>query len=209
MLDSEQSPQKKPDRCSRTSSSTSASSSLSVGGPPPRGLENTARYVVAYVEEPGHQHRVGARPRSTAIAEHLDRGDAELGQRAQQPVLAAGEPLVDGLQRVQPAVVGDEADHVAGDAALADLHQPLVLPVLERLGHGKVSSPAASSAGGLNTKRTADSTPFIRIPLSSSAVPDNALVSAGTITPVMTRATGKSILLAPRPKGVGVGEELL
>src|SRR5215470_17282989 len=48
VLDSEQSPQKNPDRCSRTSSSTSASSSSSTGCVP-RGAENTAWYVVANV----------------------------------------------------------------------------------------------------------------------------------------------------------------
>src|SRR5581483_11493307 len=51
----------------------------------------------------------------------------------QQPVLAPGEPLAQLLQRVQRPVVVDEADHVPGDAALADLHQPLVGPVRERL----------------------------------------------------------------------------
>ena len=45
-LDSEQSPQKNPDRCSRTSSSTSASRRPSVAVMP-RGWEKTARYVVA------------------------------------------------------------------------------------------------------------------------------------------------------------------
>ena len=66
VFDSEQSPQKNPDRCSRTSSSTSASSSRSVGCPT-RGLENSARYVVEYSRN--RVTRIASRsgPRSTTM----------------------------------------------------------------------------------------------------------------------------------------------
>ena len=106
------------------------------------------------VEEPGHQHRVEVAGPVDHHAEHLDGRDAELAQLAQQPVLAPGQPLVELLERVDLAALGDEPDDVPGDAALADLHQPLVGPLRDRGRHGRDSSPAVLSAGGAKTKRT-------------------------------------------------------
>ena len=82
------------------------------------------------LEEPGHQDRVQVRPAVDDDADDLDRGHVELRQRAQQPVLAPGQPLAEGLERVELAALGDEADHVPRQPALADLDQPLVLPLL-------------------------------------------------------------------------------
>jgi hypothetical protein len=73
------------------------------------------------LEEPGHQDRVQVRPAVDDDADDLDRGHVELRQRAQQPVLAPGEPLAEGLERVELAPLGDEPDHVPGQPALADL----------------------------------------------------------------------------------------
>src|SRR6185369_3671977 len=61
------------------------------------------------------------------------RRNAQLVQLAQQPVLTAGQPLVELLHRVELAGVGDEADDVPRDPALADLDDPLVDPLLDRL----------------------------------------------------------------------------
>jgi hypothetical protein len=60
------------------------------------------------------QDRVGPGGAVDRDADHLDRGDAQLGQRAQQVVLAPGEPFPELLERVEHAVVDDEADHVPG-----------------------------------------------------------------------------------------------
>ena len=65
--------------------------------------------------------------------DHLDGGDAQLSQRAEQAVLAPGQPLAELLEGVQRAVVVDEADHVPRNAPLPDLDQPLVLPFRQRL----------------------------------------------------------------------------
>ena len=139
VLDSEQSPQKNPDRCSRTSSSDQRVEQPVGGLQAPRvGEDRPVRRRVA--EELGDQDRVAVfRPgvRLTQVdrdPDHLDRGDAQLGQRPEHPVLAPGQPLAELLEGVQRAVVVDEADHVPRDAPLPDLDQPLVLPVRQRLG---------------------------------------------------------------------------
>ncbi len=84
-------------------------------------------------QELGHQDRVAVRAAVHRDADHLDGGNAQLGQGPQQPVLAPREPLVDLLERVQRAVVHGEPDDVPRDPALPDLDQPLVLPGLQRL----------------------------------------------------------------------------
>jgi len=81
-------------------------------------------------------------------ADHVDGGDAELGQRPEQPVLAPGQPLAELLEGVQGAVVVDEADHVPRDAPLPDLDQPLVLPVRQRLRPRQGEQPGRVIGGG-------------------------------------------------------------
>ena len=83
----------------------------------------------------------------------MHRGHVELGQLTQQPVFAPGEVLVDGLERVQLTVVGDETDDVPGDTALPDLGQPRVMPLLERLRPGQ-----AQQAGRVLRRRAEDET---------------------------------------------------
>ena len=58
------------------------------------------------------------RPLSTAIPTDLDRGNIQLGQRPEHPVLAPGQPLAELLERVKDAVVVNEPHHVPGDAPL-------------------------------------------------------------------------------------------
>jgi hypothetical protein len=65
------------------------------------------------LEEPGHQDRVQVRPAVDDDADDRDRGHVELGQRPQQPVLAPGQPFAEGLERVELAALGDEADDVS------------------------------------------------------------------------------------------------
>ena len=72
------------------------------------------------VEVAGDEHRsqlaaIGIDPGG----DHTDRLDdrqSDLGQFAQQPVLAPSRSLGGGLEGVHTVVVGDEAHHVAGDA---------------------------------------------------------------------------------------------
>ncbi len=90
-------------------------------------------------------------------ADDLDGGNAEVGERAQQAVLAPGQALADGLERVQLAAVLDEPDDMPGDAALADLHQPLVLPLLERL------RPRQGQQAGYLTRRRAENKPHVAL----------------------------------------------
>ena len=147
MFDSEQSPQRKPARCSRTSSSTSASSSRSVSCHAARvGEQVPVRR--GELEEPGDQRGLEPRPVGDH-AEHLDGRDAELLQPPQQPVLAAGQPLVDLLDREHLAGLDHEPDHVPGDPALPDLHQPVVGPLGQRL----VPRQAQQPGGGLGRRR--------------------------------------------------------
>jgi hypothetical protein len=89
------------------------------------------------VQVAGDQDGVGVRAAVDDDPDHLHGRHVQLGQRPQQPVLAAGQPLADRLQRVQLAAVGHEPHDVPGDAALADLDQPLVVPVGQRLGPGQ------------------------------------------------------------------------
>jgi hypothetical protein len=103
------------------------------------------------VQEPGDQDRVQVRPAVYHDAHHVHGGHVQLGELAQQPVFTPGQVLVDGLERVQLAVVCDEADDVPGDAALPDLDQPRILPLLERLGPGQ-----AQQAGRLFRRRAED-----------------------------------------------------
>ena len=126
----------KPARCSRASSSTIASSSL-LGRLAAARVGEQGAVGDGVVEEPGHQHRVEVARPVDDHAEHLDRGDAEVAQLAQQPVLAPGQALVELLERVDLPALGDEPDDVPGDAALADLDQPVVVPVLDRLAPGQ------------------------------------------------------------------------
>ena len=58
-------------------------------------------------------------------------------ERAEQAVLAVRELVVDLLQRVERAVVLDEANDVPADPALDD-REPLRLPLVERLVPGQV-----------------------------------------------------------------------
>ena len=96
MLDSEQSPQKKPVRCIRTSSAASASSSrFSVSGRSVR--ENSARYgsenCRCRVISAGVQ-RVAVVVLPVGDDRHrLDRREVDPFQRPQQLVLALGDPL--------------------------------------------------------------------------------------------------------------------
>jgi hypothetical protein len=84
-------------------------------------------------EKPRDQDRVHLGTAVHRDPDYVDRGDAQLVQRPQQRVLAAGQPFGQLLERVQYAVVLDETDDVPVDPALADLHQPLVLPVRQGL----------------------------------------------------------------------------
>ena len=90
----------------------------------------------------------GRRARSDADAEHGDRGHAHAPEPPQQVVLAAGQPLVDLLEGEDLAVHLDEPHHVPRDAAVRDLEEPVVDPVLERHVPGQVSRPAASRRAG-------------------------------------------------------------
>ncbi len=105
-----------------------------VGGGTAAGAGEHSPVGGGEVEEPGDQDRLGVRATVHHDADHFDRGHVQLRELPQQPVLAPGQVLRDLLERVQLAVVGDEPDDVPGDAALADGDQPLVGPLLERLG---------------------------------------------------------------------------
>jgi len=110
------------------------------------------------LKEPGHQDRVQVRPPVDHDADNLDRGHVKLGERAQQPVLAPGQPLAYRLQRVEHAAVGDEADHVPRQPALPDLDQPLVLPFLKRLAEGQ-GQQARRIVGGRTEDKPHETTP--------------------------------------------------
>ena len=109
------------------------------------------------VEEPRHQYGVQVVGPVHHHAEHLDGRDAELAQLAQQPVLAAGQPLVELLERVDLAALGDEPDDVPGDAALRGSRPAGRRPT------PRAARATAASAGRrclrrrAKTKRTADS----------------------------------------------------
>src|ERR1035441_8350828 len=131
VLDREQSPQKKPDRKlnHRVEQPVGRLATPGVGEQRPVGG--------GVVEEPGDQDRVSAKAAVNDDPHHLDGRDAGVRQAAQQPVFAPGESFVDGFQRVELAVLLGEADDVPRDPAHPDLHQPVVPPVLERLGPGQ------------------------------------------------------------------------
>ena len=84
------------------------------------------------VQMPGDQDRVEVGPAVRDDAHHLDHGHRLRRQVTQQPVLAPRQRLGQLLERVDRVVVAREPDHVAADAA-EELHEPLVIPVLERL----------------------------------------------------------------------------
>ena len=67
----------------------------------------------------------------------VDDRHAVVRERAEQAVLAVRELVVDLLQRVERAVVLDEANDVPADSALDD-REPLRLPLVERLVPGQV-----------------------------------------------------------------------
>ena len=191
VLDSEQSPQKNPDRCSRTSSSTSASSSPSVGCRP-RGVGEDRPVGGRVAEELGDQDRVRVGvPRGRLVQvdrdpDHLDGGDAQLGQRPEQPVLAPGQPLAELLEGVQRAVVVDEADHVPRDAPLPDLDQPFVLPFRQRLGPRQREQSGRVVGGG------SEDEPHTQSFAESTAGRLSALPAAGRaamLAPLITTAT--------------------
>ena len=97
----------------------------------------------------GSRVRRRGRPgRSTTTPSTSTAGMPSSRSCAQQAVLAPGQPLVQFLERVDLAALGDEPHDVPGDAALADLDQPLVLPVLDRLppGQGEQAGRAARPA---------------------------------------------------------------
>ena len=87
-------------------------------------------------------------PRSLDDADRLDRRQADLRERAQQRYSRAARRRRQLLERVQRAVVVDEADDVAVDAA-RDLDEPRRLPLRER--HG--STAGRGSPGGRSGRR--------------------------------------------------------
>ena len=91
------------------------------------------------------QHRLVARAALADDADRLDRRQTELCERAQQPVLALREARRQLLQRVERAVVVDEADDVPADAA-RDVDEPRRLPLLERLAPRQVEEVGMSGA---------------------------------------------------------------
>src|SRR5439155_4575619 len=86
---------------------------------------------------------VGAAARDDA--DDLHRGDRLVLEVPQQPVLALGQPLGQLLERIEAAVVVDEAHDVARDAA-GDLDDPVLLPLLERLGPREVEEVGVAGA---------------------------------------------------------------
>jgi len=80
----------------------------------------------------------GVQPRAIAHdADALDRREAVAPQRAQEPVLLVREPVVDLLERVEPAASLDETDDVAADPVVDD-GQERWIPLLERRPPGQV-----------------------------------------------------------------------
>ena len=120
VFDSETSPQRKPMRCSRASSTTIASTSrLTVSCRTPRlnndryGSENCRWSVIRIGSSgwPAPVEPVGDHP------DGLHRRRVQPGEIPQQPVLVQGEVLENLLARVHPVSDPDEADHVPRDAA--------------------------------------------------------------------------------------------
>jgi len=97
------------------------------------------------VEVARHQHRLRAGAAVADDADRLDGRQAELGERAQQLVLALREPRRQFLERVEGAVVVDEANDVAADPAL-DVDEPWRLPAFERLIPGQVEEVGMTGA---------------------------------------------------------------
>ena len=97
------------------------------------------------VEVAGNQHRleVGA---PLGHADGLDDRQLPCRERPQQPVLAPRSPHRQLLERVEDAVVLDEAHDVARDAA-HHVDEPLALPLLERQLPGQVEEVGVPRAG--------------------------------------------------------------
>jgi len=89
----------------------------------------------------------GVQPRAIARdADALDRREAVAPQRAQEPVLLVREPVVDLLERVEPAAALDETDDVAADPAVDD-RQERWIPLLERRPPGQVEELVTPRVG--------------------------------------------------------------
>ena len=147
MLESEQSPQKKPARCSLTSRTTSASTSLGiVSGRTPR--ENSSRYGIEWLEVPGDQGRLDRLALVVLAPGHdpdrVDGRDLDPAQVAQQPVLAPGDRLAGLLDGVHLVLDADEPHDVAREPA-GKRDQERSLPLLERL-CPTAASPAPDAA---------------------------------------------------------------
>ncbi len=84
--------------------------------------------------------------------ERLDRGDAQVVEPPQEPVLPTRQYLLDLLEGVQLAHLGHKTHHVAGRAAIADLDQPLVLPLLQRKVPGQAEQAGGHIGGGTENK---------------------------------------------------------
>src|SRR5262249_18273190 len=120
------------------------------------------------VEKPGDEHGVEVVRAVDDHTEHLDRWDLQVTQLPQQSVLLAGQPLVELLERVHLSGLGDEADDMPGDAALAQFDQTVVLPLLDRL------APWERQQAGRALRRGSEDEPHARhdrMALHSYAVP--------------------------------------
>jgi hypothetical protein len=99
------------------------------------------------VEVAGDQGGVEVRAPLDHDAERGDRGDAEVRQPAQQPVLPPGQPLGQLLDHPQHPALGHEPDDVAVDARFAGLDQPGVGPGGQRVGPRQVEQAGALAGG--------------------------------------------------------------
>ena len=98
------------------------------------------------LEVPREQHRFLARAALAGDAHRFDHGDAHAAQRAEQPVLARGEARRQFLQRVQRAVVVDEANDVTVDSG-GDVDEARRLPLRERPAPRQVEEVRMARAG--------------------------------------------------------------
>ena len=84
------------------------------------------------VEVAGHEDRRQVVRAVDADAQGLDGRQPLGGEVGQQRVLLARQRLDDLLERVERALAGDEADDVARDAALRDVRDDVLGPLLQR-----------------------------------------------------------------------------